>query len=120
MIEGELEKLDEKKKNLERDINLLLIRIEEKRRYTVDEQVLKNHLQELDSIVDHLKPLDQQRLLHILLREVAFSGDKIKISLWDLPDTGLSLQEISVTDWFANSQIWLPGLDSNQHPSGYE
>ena len=57
------------------------------------------------------KPLDQQRLLHILLREIVFSGDKIKISLWDLRDTGLSLQETSATDWFANSQIWLPGLD---------
>ena len=58
------------------------------------------------------KPLDQQRLLHILLREIVFSGDKIKISLWDLRDTGLSLQETSATDWFANSQIWLPGLDN--------
>jgi len=63
------------------------------------------------------KPLDQQRLLHILLREIVFSGDKIKISLWDLRDTSLSLQETSATDWFANSQIWLPGLDSNQEDS---
>jgi len=79
-----------------------------------DDEVLKNHLQEFGSIFEHLKPLDQQRLLHVLLREVAFLGNKIKINLWDLPDTGLSLQETLATDWFVNSQIWLPGQDSNQ------
>ena len=108
LIEDELEELEEKKKNLERDTNLLSIRIEEKKRYVVDGEVLKNHLQEFGIIFDHLKPLDQQRLLHILLREVVFSGDRIKISLWDLPSTGLSLQETITSDWFANSQIWLP------------
>ena len=59
----------------------------------------------------YFKPPDQQRLLDILLREIVFSGDKTKISLWDLPDTGLSLRETLATDWFANSHIWLPGLD---------
>lgn len=57
------------------------------------------------------KPLDQHRLLHLLLREIVFSGDKMKISLWDLRDTGLSLQETLATDWFANSQIWFPWQD---------
>lgn len=114
LIEDELEELEEKKKNLERDINLLSIRIEEKKRYVADGEVLKNHLQEFGFIFEHLKPLDQQRLLHVLLSEVIFSGNKIKISLWDLPDTGLSLQETLATDWFINSQIWLPGQDSNR------
>ena len=41
------------------------------------------------------------RLIHILLREVVFLGNKIKISLWDLPQTGLSLQETLTTDWLA-------------------
>ena len=108
LIEDELEELEEKKKNLERDINLLSIRIEEKKRYAVDGEVLKNHLQEFGFIFDRLKPLDKQRLFHILLREVVFSRDRIKISLWDLPQTGLLLQETITSDWFANSQIWLP------------
>jgi predicted RNase H-like nuclease (RuvC/YqgF family) len=108
LIEDELEELESRQEELEREINLLSIRIEEKRRYAVDGEILKNHLQEFDLIFDHLKPLDKQRLLHILLREIVFSGDRIKISLWDLPQTGLSLQETLTTNWFANSQIWLP------------
>jgi site-specific DNA recombinase len=109
LIEDELEELESRQEELEREINLLSIRIEEKRRYAVDGEILKNHLQEFDLIFDHLTPLDKQRLLHILLREIVFSGNRIKISLWDLPRTGLSLQETLTTNWFANSQIWLPG-----------
>ena len=97
--------MESRQEELEREINFLSIRIEEKKRYAVDEKVLKDHLQEFDFIFDRLKPLDQQRLLHILLREIVFSGDKIKISLWDLPQTGLSLQETITTSWFANSQV---------------
>lgn len=108
LIEDELEELESRQEELEREVNLFSIRIEEKRRYAVNGVILKDHLQEFDLIFDHLKPLDKQRLLHILLREVIFSGDKIKISLWDLPQTGLSLQETITTNWFANSQIWLP------------
>ena len=106
-----MEELEERKKDLEKDINLLSIRIEEKKRYMADGEVLKNHLQEFGFIFEHLKPLYQQRLLHVLLREVVFLGNKIKINLLDLPNTGLSLQETLATDWFVNSQIWLPSLD---------
>jgi len=108
LIEDELEKLEREKDELEKEINLLRIQIEERKRYAVDGRVLKNYLDEFDFLFDRLKPVDQQRLLHVLLREVVFYGDKIKISLWDLPHTGLSLQEILYTDWFANSQILLP------------
>ena len=108
LIEDELEKLEREKDELEKEINLLRIQIEERKRYAVDGRVLKNYLDEFDFLFDRLKPVDQQRLLQILLREVVFYGDKIKISLWDLPHTGLSLQEVLYTDWFANSQIWLP------------
>jgi len=108
LIEDEFEKLEREKDELEKEINLLRIQIEEKKRYVVDGRVLKNYLDEFDFLFDRLKPVDQQRLLQVLLREVVFYGDKIKVSLWDLPPTGLSLQEILYTDWFANSQIWLP------------
>jgi len=117
LIEDEFEKLEREKDELEKEINLLRIQIEEKKRYVVDGRVLKNYLDEFDFLFDRLKPVDQQRLLQVLLREVVFYGDKIKVSLWDLPPTGLSLQEILYTDWFANSQIWLPGQDSNLRPS---
>jgi len=107
LIEDELEKLERKKDELEKEINLLRIQIEERKRYAVDGKVLKNYLDEFNFLFDRLKPIDQQRLLQVLLREVVFYEDKIKIGLWDLPHTGLSLQEILYTDWFANSQIWL-------------
>ena len=118
LIEDELEGLEREKEELEKEINLLRIQIEERKRYVIDGRVLKNYLDEFDFLFDRLKPVDQQRLLQVLLREVVFYGNKIKISLWDLPHTGLSLQEILYTDRFANCQIWLPGQDSNLQPMG--
>ncbi len=78
---------------------------------------MKKHLSEFKEVFDGLKPDEKERLIRLLVRELTFYGDKIKISLWDLPQTDLSLEAV-ISKWqYAERQLMLPRPDSNQRPA---
>jgi chromosome segregation ATPase len=92
-VEDEMEALENRKDELAKEISLLGIKIEEKKRYIIDGDILKKHLTDFREVFDGLEL------------------DKIKISLWDLPQTDLSL-EVVVSKWqFAERQVVLPIAD---------
>ncbi|MBA7698868.1 hypothetical protein ES703_107551 [subsurface metagenome] len=56
-------------------------------------------------------PDEKERLVRLLVRELTYYDDKIKISLWNLPETDLSLEAV-VSKWqFAERQVMLPITD---------
>jgi site-specific DNA recombinase len=110
-VEDEMEVLENRKDELAKEISLLGIKIDEKKRYIIDGDILKKHLTEFREVFDGLKPDEKERLVRLLVREVAYNDEKIKISLWDLPQTDLSLEAV-VSKWqFAERQVVLPLLD---------
>ncbi len=119
-IQEELRNLENKQMSLENEIKNLEFSINETSNYVVDGALLKKYLLEFKEIFQELSFEEQNSLLHLLIREIVYYGDKIKISLWDLPNTGLSLSKSVSLDKlrFAGMQTELPGLDSNQRPSG--
>ncbi len=115
-IEDEMEALENRKDELAKEISLLGIKIDEKKRYIIDGEILKNHLSEFREVFDGLKPDEKERLIRLLVREATYNDDKIKISLWDLPQTDLTLETV-ISNWqFAERQVVLPRPDSNQRP----
>lgn len=101
--------MENRKQDLTKKISLIGIKIEEKKRYVIDGAILKKHLIEFKKIFHTFKPDEKERLVRLLVRELTHYGDKIKISLWDLPETNLSLNAI-VSNWqFVERQVWLPG-----------
>ena len=110
-VENEMEALENRKDELAKEISLLGIKIEEKKRYIIDGDILKKHLTDFREVFDGLELDEKERLVRLLVREVTYNDDKIKISLWDLPQTDLSL-EVVVSKWqFAERQVVLPIAD---------
>ena len=103
-----MEALENRKAELAKEISLLGVKIEEKKRYIIDGDILKKHLIEFREVFDGLKPDEKERLVRLLIRELTYYDDKIKISLWDLPETDLSLEAV-ISKWqFAERQVMLP------------
>ncbi|MHA1401978.1 MAG: hypothetical protein ACTSQE_16625, partial [Candidatus Heimdallarchaeaceae archaeon] len=115
-VEDEMEVLENRKEELAKEISLLGVKIEEKKRYIIDGDILKKHLTEFREVFDGLKPDEKERLVRLLVRELTYYEDKIKISLWDLPETDLSLEAV-VSKWqFAERQVMLPSVVSERTP----
>jgi chromosome segregation ATPase len=115
-VEDEMEALENRKDELAKEISLLGVKIEEKKRYIIDGDILKKHLTEFREVFDGMNPDEKERLVRLLVREVTYD-DKIKIGLWDLPETDLSLEAV-VSKWqFAERQVVLDTTNNQLMPA---
>ncbi|MDD5686338.1 MAG: recombinase family protein [Elusimicrobia bacterium] len=94
--------LSEKKEQIALEINKLQNRV-------IDAEIIRKNLQTFEKIFDKLTPVEQKELLQLLIKEVIYDEDnsKIKISLRQLPDINLFIQDKNVC--FDESMVSLPG-----------
>ena len=115
MIEDELERLEKRKNEIEREINLLEIEIKNKKKYVINRELMRKVLKEFQELYDRVKIEQRINLIRLLVRDIEYYGDKIKIRLRDLTDTGYRLDLLLNEPYrFAQRQVMLPALDTHR------
>ena len=71
-----MESLENRMDELAKEISLLDVKIEEKKRYIIDGDILKKHLTEFKEAFDGLKPDEKERMVRLLVRELTYNDDK--------------------------------------------
>jgi chromosome segregation ATPase len=75
-VEDEMEALENRKDELAKEISLLGIKIEEKKRYIIDGDILKKHLTEFKEVFHGLKPDEKERMVRLLVKKLTYYDDK--------------------------------------------
>jgi len=115
LIEDELEALEVEKNALGHDLDLLGIDIEKMKKYVIDRELMRKVIGEFGSLYDKLETDRKINLIRLLVREIEYFKDRVKIKLRDLTESGEKMSLLlSEPVRFAQYQLLLPGRDSNR------
>ena len=78
-------------KKTQDDIEFTELEIKDKMRNFIDGEGLKSYLKQFNTRFDDLPFKNQRQFLHLILKEVLYKGNGIKLSLRDIPKADLSL-----------------------------
>lgn len=106
-----LQKLETERESLRKELAEAEAALAESEDQTVDPSLVREGLEQFHLVFDELKIAEKKRLMELLLQEVTYAPDQIKMALYELPRIG---PETVNSARFAESIAWLPGPDSNQ------
>jgi chromosome segregation ATPase len=104
-IEKELRQLEKEKKNLEGQIEELNIYIRREEAKLIDIDIVQRTYQGFSQIFPDLKPREKHQFLQLLIKEMAIYRDRVKVSLYEIPEIALSIQN---TKGLCEPTKWLP------------
>jgi len=104
-IEKELRQLEKEKKNLEGQIEELNIYIRREEAKLIDIDIVQRTYQGFSQIFPDLKPREKHQFLQLLIKEMAIYRDRVKVSLYEVPEIALSIQN---TKGLCEPTKWLP------------
>jgi len=116
-IEKELRQLEKEKKDLEGQIEELNIKIRREEGKLIDIDIVQRTYQGFGQVFPNLQPKEQHQFLQLLIKEMAIYRDRVRLSLYEIPEIALSIQN---TKGLCEPTNWLLGQDSNLQPSGYK
>ena len=128
-IERELRQLEKEKRALEGEIEGLNIYIRREESKLIDLDTVHRTYQGVRQFFPSLQPKEQHQFLQLLIKEMAIYKDRVKVSLYEVPEIALSIQNSHARlslpvrqtgdgQGLCEPSIWLPGQDSNLQPSG--
>jgi len=101
--------------SLGHDLDLLGIDIEKMKKYVIDRELMRKVIGEFGSLYDKLETDRKINLIRLLVREIEYFKDRVKIKLRDLTESGEKMSLLlSEPVRFAQYQLLLPGRDSNR------
>ncbi|MBI5555564.1 MAG: recombinase family protein [Elusimicrobia bacterium] len=75
----------------------------------IDGEQLKRNYQDFLAVFANMLPPEQEEFLHLLVKEIQWFGDKIKIGLWEIPPIDLMK---TVDNSLSTRTLWLPAVFS--------
>jgi len=91
-IERELRQLEKEKKSLESEIEKLNIYIRREEGRLIDIDIVQRTYQGFGQVFPNLQPKEQHQFLQLLIKEMAIYKDRVKLSLYEVPEIALSIQ----------------------------
>lgn len=104
-IERELKQLEKEKKNLEAQIEELNIYIRREEGKLIDIDIVQRTYQGFNQIFPSLQPKEKHQFLQLLIKEMAIYRDRVSLSLYEIPELALSIQN---TKGLCEPTKWLP------------
>jgi site-specific DNA recombinase len=116
-VKEKLDKLGERRKDIEKGIQSLDDMIGEIEQEAVNRELVMLALNKFTDVFSHIQAHHQKELLRLVLHKTLLSPDKIKIALYGRPP---EIGQFPLCEPEIRSQMptWLPGQDSNLQPSG--
>ena len=103
-------KFDEQKVSIQNVLNYMGIDIEKLKKYVIDRELMRKVLGEFGSLYDKLETDRKINLIRLLVREIEYFKDRVKIKLRDLTESGEKMSLLlSEPVRFAQYQLLLPG-----------
>ena len=112
-----LDKLGERRRDVEKGIQSLDAMIGEIEQEAVNQELVMLALNKFTDVFNHIQPHHQKELLGLVLHRAVLSPDKIKIALYGRPPE-IGQFPLCESEMFSQMPTWLPGQDSNLQPSG--
>jgi len=104
-IEKELRQLEKEKKDLEGQIEELNIKIRREEGKLIDIDIVQRTYQGFGQVFPNLQPKEQHQFLQLLIKEMAIYRDRVRLSLYEIPEIALSIQN---TKGLCEPTNWLP------------
>ena len=114
-IERELRQIEKEKKAIEGQIEELNIYIRREEEKLIDIDIVQRTYQGFRQFFPNLQPREKHQFLQLLIKELAIYRDRGKLSLYEVPEIALSIQN---TKGLCEPAKWLPGQDSNLRHGG--
>ncbi len=106
-IERELKQLEKERKTLEGEVEELNIYIRREEGKLIDIDIVQKTYQGFSQLFPNLQPKEQHQFLQLLIKEMAIYKDRVKISLYEVPEIAFSIQN---SQSLCEPSIWLRRL----------
>ena len=121
----ELDRLERQKLSLEDELKCVDGQIRDEESKVVNKGLVKDSCTFFDTVFDVMTEAEKRDLILTFVQSVTYTSEKIRIELFSQPIPREKLGKNGELDPLkqhcsVSGPDWLPGLDSNQQPCGYE
>lgn len=115
-IADRLKNLEGEEKELQGQLEKTIFEIQNRENDSISAELIRQTYSNFDLVFDNLTPSEKKRLVQLLIKQIIYTKDNIKIDLYEFPHIGLDLN--------AHSEVlderlkWLPRQDSNLRQGG--
>lgn len=115
-IENRLAVLEKEEKELQTLLEVNEFEVQSRQNDAIGAELVRQTYSNFKLVFDNLTVSEKKQLIQLLIKQITYHKDSIKIDLYEFPHIGLDLS--SHPEFLDESEEWLPRLDSNQRQGG--